>query len=161
MRSMLSANLRDNFNIMAPTDRMKGLQHYVVQETFSQCDRVTDKNLANIVPHGKCSLRGGVAVWLAIRTTEDVGSYVRFRRDDRAPTAKPPPIASEKSTQGYHDITLSHSRDFVKHVQSPREFYLDFGKYGTCHISHAGILNIQLSLLQVSVLLKSTELSIQ
>ena len=107
MRSMLSANLRDNFNIylLAPTDRMKRLQHYVVQETFSHCDRVTDKNLANIIPHGKCSFRGGVAVWLAIHTTEDVDSYVRFRRDDRAPPAKPPPIASEKSKQGYHDIT--------------------------------------------------------
>ena len=30
-----------SFNILAPTDRMKGLQHYVVQETFSQCDKRT------------------------------------------------------------------------------------------------------------------------
>ena len=52
-------------------------------------------------------------------------------------------------------LTHSHSRDFVKHVQSPQEFD------HTCHISHASILNIQLLPLQVSVLLKSTELSIQ
>ena len=37
-------------NILAPTDRMKGLQHYVIQETFSHCDRITDKTLPLLFP---------------------------------------------------------------------------------------------------------------
>ena len=94
------------FNILAPTDRMKWLQHCVNQETFSHCDRITDKTLPILFPmenvRSEAALLWGSPL---IRTTEDVGSYTRFRRD--APPAKPPPIASEKSTQGYHDITAT------------------------------------------------------
>ena len=40
---------------------MKRLQHIFVQETFSYCDRITDKTLPIIiVPHGKCSVRSSV-----------------------------------------------------------------------------------------------------
>ena len=43
------------------SNRMKLLQHIFVQETFSYCDRITDKTLPIIiVPRGKCSFRGSV-----------------------------------------------------------------------------------------------------
>ena len=77
---------------------IKRLQHnYVVQETFSHCDRITDKTLPILFPfvrHGKDSFRGSVYILCLYRSSR---RPTQIRRD--APPAVPPPGASEKSTQ--------------------------------------------------------------
>ena len=76
---------------------IKQLQHnYVVQETFSHCDRITDTTFSILFPfvrHGKDSFRGSVYMCLYRSSRRPT----QIRRD--APPAVPPSGASGKSTQ--------------------------------------------------------------
>ena len=87
-----------------------------VQEEFSHCDRIPDKTLPIVFPMehvlSEAALLYGIRRPIYIDLHDD--RRTRFRKD--APPATPPPIASEKSTQGCQVVmaTLVASDDLVR-----------------------------------------------